>query len=80
VVEEKEEEVQYKHNWLYSVLPITRRTLGYNKETLKDCLMLTGYCRACDNAFSVEIPQDEHYGILKIKEMRIPKWGCVGPS
>lgn len=71
-IEEVEE--NYRHNWLYSVLPVGEQ------------LYLCGYCRICDNAFSRIIPHyteyvagKNHLDIL-VTKMDVPKWGCVNPQ
>lgn len=77
-------EQDFRHNWLYSVLPVEHLT-AYGQKSM---LMLTGYCRACSNAFSIEIPHnftttknediEEHLPL--ITNLSIPKWGCVSPG
>ena len=58
----------WKHNWLYSVLP------------LGDEMYLSGYCRACDQAFSKTIWRTRVGEKVFLGQMGIPKWGCVDPS
>lgn len=74
------EETQYRHNWLYSVLPITKKFSNSEKDTL----YLAGYCRACDNAFSVEIPRRtdgvDYNNDPLITSLGVPKWGCISPT
>jgi len=68
------EPAMVRHNWLYSVLPNK-----VNSQSSEEALYLTGYCRPCDNAFSVEIPKSDSGKILLTK-MDIPKWGCIEPD
>lgn len=74
--------VIFYHNWLYSVVPVASRVEDWdnNKSTVHYPLKayLTGYCRNCNNAFSVLIPSDPY--AIKVTRMGVPKDGCVGPQ
>jgi len=61
-----------KHNWLYSVVPAS-----VGGSTLLHPY-LAGYCRSCDQGFSVPIPSDKNG--LRITKMGVPKDGCVVPE
>lgn len=62
-------EPQYRHNWLYSVVPV----FGVSSPLV----LLAGYCKVCDQAFSKQIPWDMDPTYVPITKMGIPKWGCV---
>lgn len=86
VVPEKEEEVNYVHNWLYSVVPvgvrqsvIQRDNTGfqYEKTEFPLAAYLTGFCRECRKAFSIQIPHGREYVET---QMQVPVYGCVKPG
>jgi hypothetical protein len=52
-----------KHNWMYSFMPVG------------DEVFLVGYCKACDQGVSSLLPVSDYKTI--VREMDIPKWGCV---
>jgi len=70
--QEEEKPAVVKHNWLYSVVPAS-----VGGSTLLHPY-LAGYCRNCDQAFSVRIPSDVNG--LRVSKMSIPKDGCVLPE
>jgi hypothetical protein len=70
---------EFKHAWLYSVIPIGVRAEGRRGEVdypLRG--FLTGYCRNCDNMFSVQLPT-ERYGKYVTEKAGVPQFGCVNP-
>lgn len=63
------QEVQVLHSWLWVIIPVS------NDNTP----LLSGYCKACDTAFTRALPF-RRTGELKLtKEIGVPKWGCVNP-
>lgn len=62
---------QYKHDWLYSVIPAT---VNENNE-----IYLTGYCRRCDNYFTKQLEREITNEVI-IERANVPKFGCVGPE
>ena len=68
---EAAEEVNYHHNWLYSVVPAGSN--GYVP-------YLAGYCKNCRKAFTVALPIDAAPGFYVEQQLDIPRWGCVGPE
>lgn len=73
-VESKAEEQVWLHNWLYSVVPVSKNSLVANALSA----FLTGYCKNCSNVFSVEIPNATN-GRYRQTQVGVPKIGCVGP-
>jgi hypothetical protein len=75
----------FLHNWLYSVLPITPSyTVKVGDENSyynvpNDWFVLSGYCKNCNNAFSVRVPVSGS-GELMMTNVGIPKTGCVPPN
>ena len=71
---------EYLHNWLYSVVPVSKNYPTYSDgRYLSDGYLqayLTGYCKNCNNAFSEQIPTDA-FGSYLQTHMDIPKTGCV---
>lgn len=62
---------EFKHNWLYSVVPAWSRNEGK--------IYLAGYCKLCDQGIAVEIPIATYNGNL-INKLGVPKWGCIDPN
>src|SRR5688572_27277278 len=76
-------EQQFQHNWLYSVVPAVRfnpyENQGISSSTdVRLVPMLAGYCRHCNNGFTVELPRGD-FGVYAQENMNIPKFGCVSP-
>ena len=73
----------FLHNWLYSVVPVARayEWWDYEKGHTDFPLVaaLAGYCKACNQAFSVFLNTSE-IGYIKLQDVGIPKDGCRGPS
>lgn len=70
---------QWRHNWLYSVLPITNYRKDF-KPPPHDGLYLTGYCKTCQQVFSVKIPHDSADALTVVTQLDIPRWGCASPA
>jgi len=75
----------WRHQWLYSVIPIGRKTEAwYNSPTTPQIdyplvAFLTGFCRNCGRAFSQEIPVND-FGYYRETAMSIPQDGCLPPQ
>lgn len=73
-------EVIFYHNWLYSVVPARKGTIGYDFETYKEepglNIYLAGFCRNCGKGFTAPFDFGESY-IETI--MNVKKEGCVAP-
>lgn len=65
-------EMEAAHNWLYSVVPASVNPL-VNREI---GIYLSGYCRFCQNGFTVRLPQSAKPGLLTQIELDIPLKGC----
>lgn len=76
------QEPVYLHNWLYSVVPVSVRVEEWRADTIQVdyplFAYLTGYCRNCNRAFSMQIPTNGYSGYVET-QMDIPKEGCVAP-
>jgi hypothetical protein len=76
-------EVVSLHNWLYSVVPASPtdwvRGAGDTAYVPNTALgiFLAGYCRNCNQVFSVEIPRDDYNGEVRVTHVDIPKTGCA---
>jgi hypothetical protein len=71
-------EVQYQHNWLYSVVPAKQATYQWKDDNGISVgeigIYLAGYCRTCRHAFSAPIPFGDNY---EETELNVPRFGCV---
>lgn len=92
-VPEATPEFNFKHQWLYSVVPVSRKfeSWSYNSDGTNNTSIefplvpfLTGFCRVCGKAFSQEIPMEGEYynntGKYLETIMDIPQWGCADPT
>jgi len=63
----------YRHNWMYSVVPASASNEYWG-------IYLSGYCRNCQKAFTVRLPQDTTPTFVTVAQLAIPRWGCVSPQ
>lgn len=72
-VPEASGDVIWKHQWLYSAVPVS---LG---ESSRLGAYLTGFCRNCGRAFSQRIPTSYNTNYNETI-MGVPQYGCVDPT
>lgn len=70
----------FRHNWLYSVVPVFIDTNSAYQTNVSGTVLLVGYCKICDQSFAKHIPWDNNPSYLRLTKMDIPKWGCVDPA
>ena len=67
-------EDDFRHNWLYSVVPVTSNEAGDLSA------YLSGYCKVCQRAFTVKLPADSADSFVVVTQLDIPRWGCIDPQ